>query len=231
MVKQIANGVWHLDPDEAGFFLIEGRDGCILLDSGFDAGDIPARLRELVGDKPVQLVNSHYHLDHVKGNSLFPSVYAHPAEFAHIRPYSNTLLPLREGQAFHLGDRTLWVIECPGHSPGSIALLDKENRLLFSGDIIATVPVWMQGDDADLNVYIQTMDKMLALEDQVDQVFGSHGEMPQRISLCRKLKALAQGILDGTIRGQVQDLSGAGGPPYPICLYKLDEVSMFRKAE
>ena len=41
---------------------------------------------------------------------------------------------VEEGHVFDLGGRTLEVILTPGHSDGSICLLDKENRLLFTGD-------------------------------------------------------------------------------------------------
>lgn len=43
---------------------------------------------------------------------------------------------LDEGDVIDLGDRVFQVFHLPGHSPGSIALFDKTNETLFSGDVI-----------------------------------------------------------------------------------------------
>ena len=55
-------------------YLIEGRDRALLLDSGMGLGNI----RALVGfltEKPVILVNSHTHFDHVGDNWRFPETH------------------------------------------------------------------------------------------------------------------------------------------------------------
>lgn len=41
-----------------------------------------------------------------------------------------------EGDVFDLGDRVLEVFHLPGHSPGSIALLERATGILFSGDVL-----------------------------------------------------------------------------------------------
>ncbi|TDK51434.1 MBL fold metallo-hydrolase [Antarcticimicrobium luteum] len=41
-----------------------------------------------------------------------------------------------EGDVFDLGDRVFRILHLPGHSPGSIALYERETGLLFSGDVI-----------------------------------------------------------------------------------------------
>lgn len=40
------------------------------------------------------------------------------------------------GDVINLGDRQLTVLHMPGHSRGSISLHDRENKLLFSGDVV-----------------------------------------------------------------------------------------------
>lgn len=42
--------------------------------------------------------------------------------------------PLAEGQVFDLGGRRLTVFEVPGHTLGSVVLIDDKSRILFSGD-------------------------------------------------------------------------------------------------
>lgn len=43
---------------------------------------------------------------------------------------------IKEGDCFDLGDRKVKTAECPGHTWGSICLIDEKDRILFSGDNI-----------------------------------------------------------------------------------------------
>ena len=42
--------------------------------------------------------------------------------------------PLRDGERFQAGDRTLTVVETPGHAPGQVCFLDEHDGFLFAGD-------------------------------------------------------------------------------------------------
>ncbi len=53
----------------------------------------------------------------------------------HVKPAPLTGY-LDEGDVIDLGDRVFQVFHLPGHSPGSIALYDRANETLFSGDVI-----------------------------------------------------------------------------------------------
>ncbi|MCD7807115.1 MAG: MBL fold metallo-hydrolase [Lachnospiraceae bacterium] len=57
--------------------LIEGEDVAMLVDTGFGVGDLRALCRELIGEKPVIVVNTHCHGDHSLGNVQFDRVYCH----------------------------------------------------------------------------------------------------------------------------------------------------------
>ena len=41
---------------------------------------------------------------------------------------------LEDGQSFDLGDRVVTAMRAPGHTPGSMVLLDPKTRILFAGD-------------------------------------------------------------------------------------------------
>lgn len=45
-------------------------------------------------------------------------------------------LPMTDGQVFDLGNRNIIAYECPGHTPGSMVLLDEATRTLFAGDAL-----------------------------------------------------------------------------------------------
>lgn len=84
------------------------------------------------------------------------------------------LLPLHEGDVFELGGRTLEVLETPGHSPGSVCFLDREQRLLFAGDTANPSMALMPGD---LQQYHDTMAKLWAHSGEYDLVCRGH-EIP-----------------------------------------------------
>lgn len=60
-------------------YLIEGRDRAILLDTGMGVGNI-AELVARLTPKPVSVVNSHAHWDHIGDNWRFDEIAIHAAE-------------------------------------------------------------------------------------------------------------------------------------------------------
>ena len=82
---------------------------------------------------------------------------------------------LQDGDVIDLGGMTLRVLEAPGHTPGSIALLEESRRWLFTGDLILTWEVWGQlAESTALRVYWQSLQRLGQLERRVDTVFPSH---------------------------------------------------------
>jgi hydroxyacylglutathione hydrolase len=70
------------------------------------------------------------------------------------------LVSIKDGYVFDLGGRKLEVIEVPGHTPGSICLLDAGNRILFAGDNTNTI-VWLFLKDCyPLEVYLKSLQKV-----------------------------------------------------------------------
>ena len=43
---------------------------------------------------------------------------------------------VEEGHLFHLGDRQVEVLHLPGHSPGSLGLIDRESGVGATGDTL-----------------------------------------------------------------------------------------------
>ncbi|HLT81748.1 MAG TPA: MBL fold metallo-hydrolase [Cyclobacteriaceae bacterium] len=71
------------------------------------------------------------------------------------------LLPVRDGQVFDLGQRRIEVIHTPGHTAGSICLLDHKDGVLYSGDTNNGLS-WLHPPDAlPLEVYMESLQKLL----------------------------------------------------------------------
>ena len=86
--------------------------------------------------------------------------------------------PVADGDTFDLGDRTLTALHLPGHSPGSIALFEPDEGVLFSGDVVYDLD---PGDElldaingAVVSDYIDSLDRIADLP--VTIVYPGHGE-------------------------------------------------------
>ena len=65
-------------------------------------------------------------------------------------------LPLRDGDEIDLGNKKLIVKDFPGHTPGSITLLDPQERFIYAGDA-SDMDIWMfTNPDCSLHTYAET---------------------------------------------------------------------------
>lgn len=83
-------------------------------------------------------------------------------------------IPIKEGHIFNLGNRCLEIIHTPGHSPDSIMLLDRDNRLLFTGDTLYPAVLYAYLEGSDFQEYLNTMRRLSKMIPEIDTVFCSH---------------------------------------------------------
>ncbi len=81
------------------------------------------------------------------------------------------MISIEEGHVFDLGNRTLEVYEIPGHTEGSVALLDRKNRILFSGDCANVNTLGFSGS---VNTLLKGFLKVQSLEPYFDQNWNGH---------------------------------------------------------
>jgi len=77
------------------------------------------------------------------------------------------------GDVIDLGGRTLSVVDLPGHTHGSIGLIDLEECALLSGDAVYEGGLLDTLADSDAELYTRTMEWLQALD--VDVVYPGHG--------------------------------------------------------
>lgn len=70
---------------------------------------------------------------------------------------------LDEGDVLDLGDRAFRILHLPGHSPGSIALYDKNEQVLFSGDVIYDGDLFDTVYHSDPEVYRDSLKRLKEL--------------------------------------------------------------------
>lgn len=90
-----------------------------------------------------------------------------------LEPAPLTML-LEEGDTIDLGDRRLAVLHLPGHSPGSIGLLDETDGIFFSADAIYEGGLIDDIAGSHVETYLATMARLAELD--VVRVFPGHGE-------------------------------------------------------
>lgn len=83
---------------------------------------------------------------------------------------------LEDGMILDPGNRPFEVIHSPGHSPDSICLLDKKNRLLFTGDFYYPGPLYAFGEDVNINDYITSLEKLTHRINEFDYLCPGHNE-------------------------------------------------------
>ena len=81
-----------------------------------------------------------------------------------------------DGDQIDLGDRTLEVLLTPGHTPDSLCLLDRANRLLFTGDTFYPEALYAHFEGADVGQYTDSARRLAGLADQIDWLLPAHME-------------------------------------------------------
>lgn len=217
-VIRINENSWRIEDSGVRFFLLTGTERAILIDSGMridNARDIAEELTDL----PISLVNTHADRDHICSNEQFEEFYMHPAEERIYRRSGKAgkIIPVKEGDVIDLGERELRVIALPGHTPGSIALLDANNRVLISGDPVQEHGrIFMFGDHRNMGDYSRSLEHLETYRGQFDEIWPSHADIPVSPDVIMKLHNGAQDILDGKLKGRATEMFGKSIVEYDL---------------
>lgn len=165
-----------------------------VIDPGGDLDHIEKAISE-VGMKVEKILLTHGHIDHAAGAAELKERLGVPIEGPHEadRPLLDALeaqgqaygLPARtvtpdrwldEGDTVTVGGHSFDVLHCPGHSPGSVVLVNRKQRFAIVGDVIFQGSIgrtdFPYGDHAALINAIRT--KLLPLGDEFAFICG-HG--------------------------------------------------------
>jgi glyoxylase-like metal-dependent hydrolase (beta-lactamase superfamily II) len=231
-------------------YLMEGRDYALVIDTMLGYGNLRA-FCETLTDKPMKLVNTHFHLDHIGGNYDFDTCYIHPLDIPYMyndhpaskeqllerakkaaRPEYADLLtaddftpehpikvyPVFDGDIFDLGDRQIEVIEVGGHSPGSIVLLDRKLRVVYSGDACNGNTLLGFGVSLSIEEYLENLLRLKKFQPEFDMMYGGHqifksDIIDEGIELCAKVIAGTDDREERVIFGNRKTYYGAKHHP------------------
>ncbi|MET4081242.1 hydroxyacylglutathione hydrolase [Pedobacter sp. UYP30] len=184
---------------ENTYVLYDETKECVIIDPGMYDGVEENALASFVkgnGLKPVLLLNTHCHLDHVFGNKFIFDTYGLKPQFNkgeldilqaipgyapqmgfnnyQLSPEPDTFLP--ETGTVTFGNSSLDLIFAPGHSPAHLCFYSKEDQFLIGGDVLFYGSIGRTdlpgGNHSQLIDNIQT--KLFLLPDDC-KVYPGHG--------------------------------------------------------
>lgn len=193
---QVAEGIWLISSDAQGpnedgksllpgsptanSYLVLGEERALLFDLAINEPGLLDYAKALAGI-PVQLVLSHGHFDHIYHLERADEVWMHAED---VKFLSNGFLgapvvdpcpvlhDLSHGDIIDLGNRELEVIHLPGHTPGSILLLDRRTGVLLSGDTGARRLLYATSDFVPLAVFAESLRQLKAYPFEV--MYSAH---------------------------------------------------------
>jgi glyoxylase-like metal-dependent hydrolase (beta-lactamase superfamily II) len=214
-------------------YLVAGEDKALLIDCGWGIGNLPDMIAGLTklpltvinthghpdhtcGNYRFDMVNINEGDVPMLKNNFNPAVrynilkrfagMAFPPGFsedAWVHARLSHFTPFKGPLSFDLGDRTVDVIETPGHTPGSICLFDWNDRLLFSADNISSGNTLLMMDNSlPLSAYLNSVDRLVAMKDKVEMLLPSHGKSPVDPDILADMQAGVRKVLAGEIKGK-----------------------------
>ena len=143
---------------ENTYLLYNDKGDCCIIDPGCYFASEEKAIKDFIDQnnlKPVLLLNTHCHLDHIFGNRFIHKTYGLLLHL-HIleKPvldhgpvsgqnwgcpfdnYDGELIYIKEGETIRIGEEELDVLFTPGHSPGSVSFHSKQHKFIISGDVL-----------------------------------------------------------------------------------------------
>lgn len=127
-----------------------------------------------------------------------------------------------DGERIDIGGRILEVVATPGHAPDAICLLDREHRLLFTGDSFYLGPLYTHLEGSDFDAFSNSANRIASLAESFDAMMTAHN-VP--VADSRYALALARAF-DDLAAGTATDYTPMDG----LREYQFDGFSIIVKA-
>ena len=184
---------------ENTYIVYDDTKECVIFDPGCStSGEERVLVKEIedLGLKPVRLINTHCHLDHIYGNAFVAEQYDLPLEIHRDelsvlayagassqmfgapppKPSPDPEHFIAEDDIIRFGKTELKALFTPGHSPASLSFYCEEGRFVIAGDVLFYGSIGRYDlPGGNLNTLLTSIkDKLLPLGDDV-KVYPGHG--------------------------------------------------------
>jgi glyoxylase-like metal-dependent hydrolase (beta-lactamase superfamily II) len=228
--EKLADGLWMLTGAGGNLLVCAGPDGVLLVDAQY--GPLAARIRAVVdslsgGGTLRFVVNTHYHGDHVSGDSAMAAAGATIVAHENVRRRMSTprfnetfgtttpasparalpVITFGDSLTFHLGGPDIRVFHLPpGHTDGDAVVWVPAADVIHTGDLLfnGTYPVIDVSAGGSIGGMIRSLDALLPLIGPGTRIVPGHGPLADRAAMLR-----FRGMLE-TVRDRVAKLVGEG---------------------
>lgn len=144
---------------ENTYILIDEENNCVIIDPGCYSRAEESELNDFILSqrlKPLALLNTHAHIDHVLGNQFVKSSFDVPhylhemdlttlhsvSNYAHLYGFDGYKVSpeptviLHGNETLEFGRIRLKVLFTPGHAPGHVVFYNEENNFVINGDVL-----------------------------------------------------------------------------------------------
>lgn len=186
------------DLRECTYVLWDSTNECVIIDPGCHTQIEKERLEKFIEEnslKPVKLLNTHGHFDHIMGNAFVAKrwslkTYIHPYDKPHLeralvqsqmfgynieQPPLDTI-DIQDGDILEFGNSHLAVMYTPGHTRGGVSFYNKEDKIVITGDALFSGSIGrtdLPGGDYD-QLMDSLLNKIVKLGDDF-RVYPGHG--------------------------------------------------------
>lgn len=186
------------DLRECCYILYDETKECVIIDPGCQNASEQERIVKFIesnGLKPVKLLCTHGHFDHIMGNAFVTKTwniptYIHPEDkgqleraqqycqmFGHTieQPPLNTI-DLKDGVPITFGNSSLDVLHTPGHTRGGVCFYSAPDKLIITGDSLFASSIGrtdLPGGDYD--ALMDSLLNKICKVDPASRVFPGHG--------------------------------------------------------
>lgn len=184
---------------ENTYVLFDETKECVIIDPGCYEKHEEEALLDFITEnnlKPVRLLNTHCHIDHILGNYFVASTFKLKLEINKLeipilegspkwgKQYgiNGKLSPdpevfLEEGDVINFGNSKLDILFVPGHAPGHLAFIGHKEGIVMGGDVLFQMSVGRTDlPFGDTNTLIKSIrEKLFTLPDGY-VVYPGHGD-------------------------------------------------------
>lgn len=107
--------------------------------------------------------------------------------------------PLENGQVFDLGGEKLEILEIPGHTKGSVAVINRERGYIFTGDAVSETLMVTGYERTCMEESYQALSRLVEIAEEMPHLtlYAAHYPEPVPLQMAIDLRDACREILEG----------------------------------